>query len=176
MQWNYGLSPRSVFSPPDIRRKRVKSRMIYTDTLSAGPTLVVMVLHGVYPAVYTMPAPAQRVPAVRGGGFSATFTRARPRARKTPEKYNSTISGAYALESLRAIIHACRMLLPWQFPPTEHTRTQIGMRASRRYWPTMWAYMHVCADTDPCPRARECIGKYDITHGKVPGHLCHVNY
>lgn len=139
----------------------------FIPTHSAGPPLVVMVLHGVYPRFI----PTQRVPTAISPPHS--------RARKTPEKYNSTISGAYALESLRAIIHARRMLLPWQFPPTwAHIQIDTRARAlsSSQYWPTLWMYMHVCADMIPCPRARECIGKYDITHGKVPGHLCRVNY
>lgn len=50
-RWNYGLNRGPFFSPPDIRRKRVKSRMIYTGhrVHSAGPTLIVTVLRAVYP-------------------------------------------------------------------------------------------------------------------------------
>lgn len=118
---------RFVFSPPDIRRKRVKSRMIYTDTLRGAYSR----RHGItwcISAVYTS-QPTQRVP--------AAASPPRSRARKTPEKYNSTISGAYALESLHAIIHARRMLLPWQFPPT-YIHTYAHTRACTRYWPSSW--------------------------------------
>jgi len=150
--------------------------MIYTDTLRGAYSR----RHGItwcIPAVYTS-QPTQRVP--------AAVSPSRLRARKTPEKYNSTISGAYALESLRAIIHACRMLLPWQLPPTcthtdKHMRACVYMRhhlvGIGQCCVGVCVGVHVCArNTVPCPRARECIGKYDITHGKVPGHLCRVNY
>lgn len=93
-----------------------------------------------------------------------------------PKKYNPPVSGAHAPETLPAIIHARRMLFPEYNHGWHGVHVWAVCIASIGQFLPAGKRPCVCPVPRSCPRIQECMRKYDITHGKVPGHLCRVNY
>lgn len=97
-----------------------------------------------------------------------------PFSQETRKKYNPPVSDAHVLKTLPAIIHARRMLLP-RYGLGVHVWRYVS-QVSASFFLRVNGCVQAARVTDSCPRIQECMRKYDITHGKVSGHLCRVNY